>query len=219
MSNNSSRQRLHWVDLLKGILIILLLIHHFPQAAKQNEIGIANFSFVYCWQDIYACFFMQAFFFVSGFCSSFSLSLKEFVIKLIKQLIIPFVFFEFFSCAVSCWLESNFSLYSIYECWFNNNGSHLWFLNALIFSKLTIYLITQYISKSISFLYLISIILLLVGIVLNQLDYGTNFFYIRQSFTAVFFVALGYHLKNVPNLFNFLLLFGYLFPPFSFCCI
>lgn len=212
MSNKSQSKRLHWVDILKGILILLLLLHHFPQAARQSEITPSDFKFVYCWQDIYVCFFMQAFFFVSGYCSSFSLPLKEFGIKLVKQLIIPFVFFEVLFCTVSCWLNSNISLNSIFDYWYNDNGSHLWFLNALIFSKLSIYLITRYISKSFFFLYFISITLFLVGIILNDLDYGRNFLYIRQSFTSIFFVVLGYHMKTAPNIFKSVLRLGYLFP-------
>lgn len=73
-----TKERLHWVDVAKGLLIILLLVHHFSSATRRTGISSDQFWFVTCWQIIYTCFFMQAFFFLSGYCSNFSHPVKLF---------------------------------------------------------------------------------------------------------------------------------------------
>ena len=207
------KDRLHWIDIMKGLLILLLLIHHFGSVTRRlGGFPTQAFFFVYCWQDIYTCFFMQTFLFISGFCSSFSIPISVFISKLIKQLIVPFVIFEFIICIVSSALNSEVSVKAFYNYWIESNGTHLWFLNALIFSKSFIYIITRFLTKSISFLYLMSILLFVVAIIANSFDIGYNFLCIRNSFASALFVVIGYHFKNDLKLFVKLQRLGYLFP-------
>lgn len=67
-------KRIEYIDVCKGMLILLVLIHHIPQAGNwacgMDSLVldyINGYSFIVC------SFFMQAFFVVSGYCSSFSL--------------------------------------------------------------------------------------------------------------------------------------------------
>ena len=193
-----AKERIHWVDVAKGILILLLIIHHFRPAFKLDEISLADYGFVTSWQFVFTSFFMQAFFFMSGYCSNFNKEAKTFVLSLFKQLILPFIFFELLTCIY--WSSSNeLSVKNVYQYWVNSNGTHYWFLNALILAKLYLYVIvnSKYLSNNV-FLLLSSFCFLVISIVLNDLDFGTNFLCIRQSLGAVFFVVLGYiaKLKN-----------------------
>lgn len=74
-----SKERLHWVDVSKGILILLLLLHHFSSAKRVLGIDGDYFTFITCWQQVYTAFFMQAFMIMSGYCSNFNKSSRKFL--------------------------------------------------------------------------------------------------------------------------------------------
>lgn len=57
------KERIHWIDIAKGILILLLLIHHFRTALESNDIDISFYPFMTAWTILFTTFFMQAFFF------------------------------------------------------------------------------------------------------------------------------------------------------------
>lgn len=214
---NKSIGRTHWIDVAKGILILLLLISHFPSATNRLDIDSTYFGFINRWSVLYVSFYMQAFLFMSGLCSSFSKPIGPFIKSLIRQLIIPFIVFEaIILIGNSFWSLHHLSIDWIIEFWKSSNGTHLWFLNALIFSKLFIYCFL-YINKSNSGLLLSSIICLVLGIFLNQYNVGTNFLCIHQFFGSVFFVSLGYVFKKESNINKVLEKTGVFFP--YFLCI
>lgn len=205
------KERYHWVDVAKGLLIILLLVHHFSSATRRLGISSDQFWFVTCWQIIYTCFFMQAFFFLSGYCSNFSHPAKLFFTKLLKQLIIPFVCFQLIICISNTYAEYGFSLRAIYDYWLGVNGTTLWFLNALIVSKIVVWCCLR-INKSFLFLLFFSLILLFLAIYLKQRDLGSNFFYFRQSLAAVFFVAFGHFIKHRQDFLEYVRIGALVFP-------
>ena len=207
MSMSDAKQRIHWVDVTKGVLIVLLIFFHFPPAITRLEYDISPFWFVNCWQAIYSCFFMQAFFFLSGYCSSFPSDGKVFFYKLFKQLFLPFVCFEILYCVWSALTKYGMSLEVLYGIWRNSNGTSFWFLNALMFSKVIIWLVLQ-ISPSRVMLFAVSLLLLVAGIIFECYDIGSNFLFLRPSMLAVFFVTLGYILKDNNRIFNRLIVWG-----------
>lgn len=209
--SNMMRERLHWVDIAKGLLIILLLLHHFSSVIRRLGLNSDQFWFVSSWQIIYTSFFMQAFFCLSGYCSNFSHSAKTFFTKLLKQLIIPFVCFQLIICVINTYGGQGFSLRAIFDYWLSVNGTTLWFLNALIVSKIIVWCCLR-VNKSFLFLLVFSLLLLLLAIYLKQRDLGTNFFYIRQSLAAVFFVAFGHFIKHRQDLFKYVRIGALVFP-------
>lgn len=202
-------KRKHWVDVAKGILILFLLVHHFGSAIKHTNINGADFLYVYRWQIIFTPYFMQTFFFLSGYCSNFSKPLPLFVKGLFQQLILPFVFFECLICFAFCPYERTFS--NILDFWISSNGTHLWFLNALIISKMLIYSLNIVLRRD-KYLIITSVFLLIISVILDDYDLGTNFFCVRQSLGSVLFVALGFFIKKRPYLLDRLRYIGCLFP-------
>lgn len=196
-----AKERIHWVDVAKGVLILLLLLHHFTSASLRLGIDTSSFWFVNCWEVVYTCFFMQAFFFLSGYCSNFSTSFRPFFVKLLKQLVIPFICFQFIICVWQSIPLHGFSPQGIFKVWIDNNGTTLWFLNALIVSKIFVWVILHF-RRSNLLLLVLSFLVLFLAVFLKQHDLGSNFFFIRQSLASVFFVALGYVMKGNRTLFD-----------------
>lgn len=90
------KERVHYLDVAKGILILLLLMSHFSIALKWIGVDAANPYFIpwYYPQPLFIVFFMQCFFIISGYCSNFDVDTATFFRKLLRQLIIPWLFFE-----------------------------------------------------------------------------------------------------------------------------
>ena len=89
MDNN--RKRLEYIDVAKGIMISLLVFHHYP--SSMGGIAVAHIDEIKCWQEWFIVFFMPAFFFITGFCSNFNKPFKEFLISNLKVLLIPAILF------------------------------------------------------------------------------------------------------------------------------
>ena len=187
-------QRLHYIDIAKGILILLLLVSHLGIALKWCDIDDTNPNFL-PWhypQPLFTCFFMQCFFIISGYCSNFTVEGKTFVSKLARQLIIPWLFFELVRVVFF------YSQGQITQLFPSPTFTTLWFLNALIFSKIICYTIYR-LSKSTLVTIGIAFLLLVIGVTINQFDGGGNSFNplcYKQSLIDTFFVAFGFLLKK-----------------------
>lgn len=205
------KERIHWIDVSKGILILLLLLHHFSSAKRVMGIDGQYFTFLTCWHSLYTAFFMQAFLMMSGYCSNFNKPQGRFLGGVIKQLVIPFIFFEFVSCSISSAQKTDYSVNGIFQVWIETNGTSFWFLNALIVSKILIYYMSK-VTKSVKVEFSITFVLLIIAYMMHEFDVGSNFLCIRQSLGSVFFVYLGFFLNNRKEIFDKLMRLGYIYP-------
>ena len=196
------KERIHYIDITKGILILLLVMTHLSIALKWANID-ANHPYFTLWyypQPLFQVFFMQCFFIVSGFCSNFDINFTTFIQKLGKQLLIPWIFFELIRIAVLA-IQGKFSSLILPEY------TSLWFLNALIFAKLICWAIHK-ISKSYYAILILTLILLTAGIALNEFGCGRNIFCYKQGLIDSFFVAVGFTLKKQQRVYDVLLKFS-----------
>lgn len=194
------KERLHYIDVTKGILILLLLVSHFGISAKWAGIDNTNPNFLgfYYLQPVYSCFFMQCFFIISGYCSNFDIAPEAFCRKIVKQLVVPWLFFEFIRIVFFVIKEGTWVIIP-------DNGEYTtyWFLNALIFAKLACFVV-HFIDKSDKLIVILSFLFLILGITIHEYGY-CNVLCIQQSLVATFFVSIGFVLKNRTEIFNKLL--------------
>lgn len=50
--------RIHYLDIAKGMLIIMLVFAHFRSASIRFDYQNAGFSYIYDWNNIYVTFFL-----------------------------------------------------------------------------------------------------------------------------------------------------------------
>lgn len=154
---------------------------------------------------------MPAFFFISGFCSNFNKSCKSFVVSLFKQLILPLFTLSIIGKILHVLCFSHTELLPEILAALKAGGT-LWFLKALIICKIICFIGSK-VTKSRFALLIMSSILLIVGVVLNQFSVGENIFYYKHALVAGFFVALGYYLKENQTLYEKALKWSlYLYP-------
>ena len=130
--------RLHWVDVAKGLLIMFVVFQHLPvisEAAGIEHDGVGKLGHL---SFLFTCFYMQAFFILTGYCSSFDKPFAAFLKSSFKTIMIPAIFFSFLYYISLAFLYYDFSyveqMYSI--GFIMNGGSKFWFLNALFLLRI-----------------------------------------------------------------------------------
>lgn len=83
-------KRLSYIDVAKGLLILLVVYDHLPDM-YMYKLNLSNEYIEYLdkTQWVYKLFFMLAFFCITGMCSNFNKDFKTFFISNYKSLIIP----------------------------------------------------------------------------------------------------------------------------------
>lgn len=211
-NNIYTKERVRYIDISKGILILLLIIHHLGAATSKIGMQSRYDYIISCWQPIFTVFFMPCFFLISGYCSNFSRGYKDFICKIIRQLIIPYVVFTIILNLSICVEKNNFGVDTFVKPITTVPNTSLWFILSLIFSKIILYIMICCKFKNVAII-CISIFLLFLGVLLNQFDITPNYFTYHNCLISVFFVVMGWYLKNnISRYQKFLKYCQYLYP-------
>lgn len=197
-------KRIHYLDIAKGLLIILLLFHHYGSARRRLDVSNDFYEQYKLWQIVFTAFFMPTFFVISGYCSNFNKPFKAFFKTQFKQLLIPYITFEILTAFFWTIKTGDYSLSFFLSFIFNDTWTVYWFLNALFFSKIVVWIINR-ITPNQLYLILITLFLFISGIIINQYNLGRNVFCIRESLGSCLFVAVGLVLRNRTELYHLLL--------------
>lgn len=141
--SNDEKVRINWIDLYKGILILLVLVGHISQNKYIN-------TFIYS-------FHMPAFFFISGYLYK---TKKHFIKQKFKSIMIPYFFFSLLTYIYWVLIERKLrnQTQNIFGTGFNillmrgGNDAYvyniaLWFLPCLFFIEVIYYLIRNLIRR------------------------------------------------------------------------
>lgn len=202
---NSTKLRIKYIDIAKGILICCLLYGHMLLFARMEGMNDSVMRVMQKSIPLYNCFFMQTFFFITGFCSSFNKEFKLYLWRNIKSLIIPSIILvtlsEYVLAAV---IDQRFDITPLKELslWFIDGGP--WFIITLFWGKILFYFINRL--KTLHQIILL-VVLYLLGIALNILDWFPNYWYHRHVLLMLPYLFLGHYCKNHPETMS-----RYLFP-------
>ncbi len=89
-----NKERLHWVDVAKGILIVLVAMVHIVGRAEELDISCAAIGVIGFIGSIF-CFRMPAFFILAGFWGKYDMSFKDFLLRNAKGMLLPLIIFSF----------------------------------------------------------------------------------------------------------------------------
>lgn len=197
----TNKTRKSYIDIAKGILIICLCYHHFPQALKQlNIFGGGDFSLIWRSYSFYACYFMQAFFIITGLCTNFSKEFKHFFLANLKSLVIPAVCFDIIIRIIS------------YIVWGELIGNGFWFLYTLFMCKILYWgIIRIRISQrwKDAGLFLIALFMIRVASFCKGHDLEDfNYFYYQNVLSMFLFLHIGAFLKQFTSQHDRLFLIG-----------
>lgn len=183
MKNYNTVDRLNWLDLAKGINILLVIIGH---------TAVKDLTWIYS-------FHMPLFAVLTGFTirqTDTIDALKKQVMKDLRRLILPFFICLFVDEMGQCIIWGD----DMGECCLNffwnifymqSDGKHIftiWFLVALFWAKLFFYSVTKYCDKPLPCI----LLLLVIGMKFSRLLP----IYMGKGFVLLFFIYIGFNLSK-----------------------
>lgn len=198
----STNQRLPWIDISKGILILFVVLGHIEYYA-QEFVGSHAYDFLHHIAFLYLPYYIPAFFIITGFCSNFDIPFKSFLIKNVKTLLVPSVLIGFF---VERWMElflygeglSLRNFLSINYMELCMTGGH-WFLTTLFLSKMVVYLQRQFFDRNPILVFTVYLLLMLLGSVLYNKNVFPNVWYFKHALLLQPFLYIGTWLRKNPK--------------------
>jgi len=194
-SKQQMSERIGYIDVAKGILILCLLYGHMIIELRLHGINNATLDAMWRFVPFYNAFFMQSFFLITGFCSTFTVGFKTFLWKNIKTLILPAIIITAIGYLGTDINNSSFHPIEHAESmlkWLISPAGP-WFVIALFWSKIAYWFI-----KRIGLKYRIICVVLLyfLGLSLNQFDCFVNVQWHRHSLMMMPYLFIGDLLKN-----------------------
>ena len=191
--------RIHWVDMSKGVLIILVVWGHLDFFASYFA-GSHAYDFKGTTNFLFLPYYMPAFFVLTGLCSNFEVSVSSFVKRNFLSLIVPSVFI---GTLMTHWLNSFFNEGITYLNAFDVNYRNIvltggvWFLAALFVAKLLFYCVHS-VSLRTSHQGVVQAVCCCVLFLLGIVTYNAgvfNLWYFQHAMIALPFIAMGYFAK------------------------
>lgn len=192
-----SKQRLGYIDIAKGVLILFLLMGHALLFIKNEGI---NDSFINDFQRIrgylWSPYYMPAFFVITGFCSNFSKPFPTFLWQNFKTLKIPAIIFGTLIAVVAMTSHHTLSATAILKhlalCWVN---SGLWFLDALFISKLLYWCINRCCRGEVM-AFIACVIFFIAGFIYYRYITSKDFGCLAHALLMTIFLFVGRWLKK-----------------------
>lgn len=188
--------RISYIDILKGFGIFFVVFGHVTHIGEIRD---------YIWN-----FHMPLFFFVSGFLYKPSLSFRDFFLKRIKSIYIPYILFFFVTFTYWVLIERNVrgSEYSIWHqliglLYGTYEGNHLyfngalWFLPCLFVTEIMFFPLGR-IKNKIGILANI-LLFYIIGTILNLNEVNYLPLGLHTAFFAIVFYGFGYLAKQLPK--------------------
>ena len=199
--------RVHYIDVFKGFLIVLVVIHHVP-FVLENAIPEGSIIGIRWIQNLIVGFFMPAFFVATGRCTNFKIPFPRYLWKNVKTILIPcfclYYFNHWLSCVNAlCFQDASWVTWAHFFSpgirTFLREGGFYWFLIALFLSKVIYYLI-YVISCHLRWRLLISLLLAVTGVACSELWTGSNYFFWQHALALVVFLPIGELLRRYDYL-------------------
>lgn len=177
---SSQTNRIEYIDIAKGLGMILVVIGH----------CINGKTFPGTWIN---SFHMPLFFILSGLCFSEKKypTFLPFLKKRVKTLLLPCIYFSVLVTSLSTLTHSKFTFHRLIE---QTLPGALWFVFILFLAEIVYYFIQQYNKKKI-YTFICLFLCLLIGITLNRVGFKLSHS-LCSTFTATFYYGLGHILKN-----------------------
>lgn len=179
------KSRLHYVDVAKGLLIVMVVFGHFWQHIEPLDADVAfvlrqaNHSFI--------AFYMPAFFFITGYCSNFSRPVLATICHSFRMIMIPAFVFSVLSFLVS----HHFDAQSIHA--FLNDlllyGGSFWFLTALFVARILYGTLSVFFNEKM--LLIVCAFSFAVGFLLSDIPHEYEIWWFDHALLLMPFMAIG----------------------------
>lgn len=191
--------RIQFFDTTKGILMLLLIYGHLIIFARALKVENPTSHFIQITVPFYRVFFMQTFFFITGYCTSWNIKPSVFLEKNLKTIIWPaFIFLPFdYLAKVIIGTDLTISSLANLVIQYIINGLP-WFLSSLFLSKILFYIIFKIWNNKVWVLVSCFILLIIVVYIIDGYA-PRNIWSYQQAFAMIPFMGLGYCVRIWDN--------------------
>lgn len=208
------KERLHYVDVCKGLLILMVIWQHIPAFVSWAGVDssvIENCGGGSSW--LFWGFYMQAFFLTNGYTSNFRKDFKPFLWGSFKALLIPYIAFALIGKGLDALFWGETQLWQKTaglgdQVWFFMEESY-WFLTALFMARILYWFLCRYV-KNDYYRGFVALVVMLLGFFLNHVYDGVsldaahfnNHLHYRNAMCMMIFIWIGEFLKKHKTLFQ-----------------
>lgn len=188
-------QRIKYFDTTKGILMLFLIYGHLIIFARSLNIENGYAQYIQNTVPFYRAFFMQTFFFITGFGTSWNIDFGKFLKRNLKTIILPAFIFLPFDYLAKGIITSDFGFQSFTYLAVKYVVEGIpWFLAALFIAKMLYYFINKYFRIKAQIVVLI--ILFALGVCASVVFFWDNPWCYQQALLMIPFLGLGQVIKN-----------------------
>lgn len=199
--NVTNSTRLQWVDVAKGILIVMVAMVHITGRGEELGISCPAIDAIGPVASV-LCFRMPAFFILAGFWGKYDMSFKDFLLRNAKGMLLPLIIFSFLGGVLH---EIGYELMKgsynagALEWPFLNISLDYWFVLALFLAKCVYWSVCRISSKQYVRL-LVCLALYAVGVLSLKAWFLPNFACWKWALIMLVYLPIGQwvreHLKD-----------------------
>ena len=209
-----TKERVHYLDTAKGILILVVLVCHFTWIGSLFQIKTYTCQALDAFEMFWTPFFMAAFFCVTGMCSSFGGNWRAFLFKGIKQLLLPAIVLGLLSAFIGYIIT--YGRVEVQVLTILKNCGGYWFLTALFIAKVAYY----FTAKLPAWLNLSACLMLYaVGCLLHKTGAAENVYSFEQGLIFLPFMHLGHWLRSHTQILDHTAVWLALYPAIFAVCL
>lgn len=195
------KERLHWVDVAKGILIVMVAMVHLTGKGEELGISCPAIDAIGPMASV-LCFRMPAFFILAGFWGRYDMSFKDFLLRNAKGLLLPLIIFSFLGGVLHEVfyeiLKGSYNAGAL-EWPFLDISLDYWFVLALFLAKCVYWLVCRISSKQYVRL-LVCLAIYAVGVLSLKAWFLPNFACWKWALIMLIYLPIGQwvreHLKD-----------------------
>ena len=185
------KERFHYIDVAKGLLIVLVVYSHVYGVMHTNGINNTFANTIHQSCNAFLPFFMPAFFVITGFCSNFKKNFFQFIFQSLKTIILPGITLSLLLNMKSINCESFFSMGKDVLLY----GGNYWFLSSLFLAKLLYWFVINKTENAITQFSVITL-LFVSGLISNFIYSGREIWWFIHALLLIPFLWVGCMLKK-----------------------
>lgn len=186
------KARLHYIDVAKGILILMVVYGHIYGVSKGANIDDVSVEWIHQSVNLFVSFYMPCFFVITGFCSNFKKPFLTELVQSFKTIVLPGVFFT----AILAVKHLNYeSILGFVKSVVHHGGAY-WFLSSLFLARILYWLVFNKIEKK-NIQNGVCIVAFVVGFIISRMYEGPQPWYFIHTLLLTPFLHIGQMLKKI----------------------
>lgn len=182
------KERLHYIDVAKGILILLVAYGHIYGLSKNACVDDISIEWIHRSINLFVSFYMPCFFVVTGFCSSFKKPFFTILVQSLKSIVLPGVFFTMVLMVRNLNYDSMLQLLKSIVLY----GGAYWFLSSLFLARIFYWIVFNKIEKKIFRMLYVSLLLQSVLLLIDYTKGRNRGILFMLCFLCRFFILVSY---------------------------